>query len=476
MNRIFLLLKKYWLPILAFIISFAMFYPSLSGFFTHDDFYFLKISRVDSIGGFLNFFNPANDTNGIGVYRPLTLRVFYFLGSTIFNLNPLGLRIISFITFYLNVILVGYLAKLLTRNDKVSALSLFLYATSVTHFGQLYYIGAYQELFITFVFLSSIICFIKFPGNFLYSFIFFLIALMAKETAVMIPTAIVCVYFYLKSERRIKTSFKKVALSLLPFVSLLILYLYLHFFHFGTIEGDSYIWNFSITKAVNTTFWYFLWSLNLPEMLVDFVGPGVRLNPNLLKYWSNQIIPIFILFFIQIAIIFFAILKSKILNLKSIIFFSFSWFILTLLPVIFLPLHKFTYYLTLPLFGIVLLLSYIFINLKSKVYIVFCVVWVALSFFTLQLTKETNWITQGIQVSKRVHTYLEVNKQDLSGKKITFVDEPEDELLPWSPTSTLKIVLADNNFFEVFYPGVFAGVSYSGTGDVQIGSRQFLGY
>ena len=488
MTKVFRFIKKYWLPISAFIIAALMFFPSLSGFFTHDDFYFLKIANVSSWKDFINFFNPVIDIENIGVYRPLTLRVFYFLGVALFNLNPMALRTVAILTFCADILLVGFLAKLLTGNVKIAALSLFLYATSVTHFGQLYYIGAYQELFLTLTFLLSVIFFIKFEiengkrieyKNLVISIIFFLLSLMSKETGVMLPIVLVLVHLYLKATKRTKLNFKRIVFSLLPYAIILLTYLAMHFLGFGFIEGDSYIWNFSIPRAVNTTFWYFLWSLNLPETLVDFVGPGIHLNPNLLKYWSNQIIPIFALFVIQIILVayaFFKSLKSKILNLKSVIFLSASWFVATILPVVFLPLHKFTYYLTLPLFGVVFILSYLLINLKSKIYILFCIVWVAVSFISLRLTTETNWITQGLEISERVNTYFKENQSGIGAKKIVFVDTPEDSVLPWSPTATLKTVLSGNNFFDVFYPDLSSRVSYSGEGDIEIKSRQFLGY
>jgi len=487
-TKVFRFFKKYWLPISALVIATLMFSPSLRGFFTHDDFYFLKIANVSSWNDFINFFNPIKDIESIGVYRPLTLRVFYFLGATLFNLNPIALRIIAFLTFYVDIILVGFLVKLLTGNAKIAAFSLFLYATSVTHFGQLYYIGAYQELLLTFTFLASVIFFIKFEiesgkrikyESLVISLLFFLLSLMSKETGVMLPAVLVLVHLYLRATKQTKLNFKRIVFSLLPYAVIASVYLAMHFIGFGVIEGDSYIWNFSITKAVNTTFWYFLWSLNLPETLVDFVGPGIHLNPNLLKYWSDQIIPIFILFVIQIILViyaFFKSLKSKIINLKPVIILSSFWFVATILPVVFLPLHKFTYYLTLPLFGVVLTLSYLFINLKSKIYILFCIVWVAISLVSLRLTTETNWITQGLEVSERVNSFLKENQSGIGGKKIVFVDTPEDSVLPWSPTATLKTVLSGNNFFDVFYPDLSSRVSYSGEGDIEIKSRQFLGY
>lgn len=479
-------IKKYWLCIASFLISFLMFFPSLTSFFTHDDFYFLKISKIENFSQFINFFDPVNDSENIGVYRPLPLRVYYFLGTSVFNLNPLYLRIISFITFFIDILLVGYLVKLLTKKEKIAAVSIFLYAVSVTHFGQLYYVGAYQELLITFLTLMTVIFFAK--SKILLSFLFFILALMCKETAVVIPGLLGAIYLFQNWGKINKPSIKKLLLQLLPFILITIVYLYLHFFHFGTIEGDSYVWDFSLTRAANTTLWYLLWSLNLPEMLVDFVGPGIHLNPNLVKFWSSQIIPIFILFGIQLIILVTGLVKFIVKARKKLLPFNFHllafcilWFVATILPVVFLPLHKFTYYLTLPLIGVVLLFSYMIYN--SRFLILFCVVWLMLSFFSLRLTVETNWITQGLKTSGRVFEYFKENQNGMNEKTIVFVDSPDDETLPWSPTKTVKTVISNKNFFDLYFPNLSNNIFYDadnalkgGEGEVHINSRQFLGY
>ena len=465
-------IKKYWLYIVSIVISFLMFYPALSSFFTHDDFYFLKISKAQNLSQFIGFFDPVNDPMHIGVYRPLPLRVYYFLGTSIFNLNPLGLRVISFITFFINILLVGHLTKILTKKDSVSSIAAFLYAVSVTHFGQLYYVGAYQELLIALLTLLSVVFFAK--SKIIRSFILFIIALMCKETAVVIPGLLGAVYLFQTWEGKKKFSFKKLVLQLTPFILVTLVYLYLHFFHFGTIEGDSYIWDFSPIRAINTTLWYFLWSLNLPEMLVDFVGPGIHLNSNLFKYWSPQIIPIFILFTTQALVLCYLFVKSKTRELRSLILFCAFWFLATILPVVFLPLHKFTYYLTLPLVGIVVLISYLIHDSKLK--IIFCIIWLLISIFSLRLTLNTNWITQGVKISERVYTYFKENSKSLEGKKIVFIDTKEDEALPWSPTETVKTVISDKNFFDLYFPNLSDNISYGGEGEVKINSRQFLGY
>ena len=285
-----------------------------------------------------------------------------------FHLNPVPLHIISFATFFINIFLVGVLIKLLTKNRKIALISSFLYAVSATHFGQLYYIGAFQELCLTMFFLASVILFIKYEvdikekhsiNKLILSFVFFVLSIMSKETAVVLPFVLVLTHFYLKLTKRVGVSIKTLIYSLFPYITILGVYLFLHFHYYGLVSGDSYVWNFSPVRAINTLGWYGLWSFNIPEMLVDFIGPGLRLNPNLLRYWSKDIILIFILFAVQMGLAVYAFFKSSILKHKSILFFSIFWFIGTLVPVIFLPIHKFSYYLTLPLIGVVMVLGYL---------------------------------------------------------------------------------------------------------------------
>ncbi len=470
--------------ILIIIVSFIIFFPSLFAFYTNDDFFFLKIANVSSLNDFFSFFNLIKDTGNIGVYRPLTLRVFYFLTVEFFHLNSLPLHIISFATFFADVFLVGRLARLLTKNNKIALLSSFLYAVSATHFGQLYYIGMFQELFLTLLFLASVIFFIEYEleekrsaGKLIISFIFFILAMMSKETAVVLPVVLVLTHLYLKLTKRANVLVKTFILSLIPYVVVIALYLFLHFRYFGLILGDSYIWNFSPLKAMNTLIWYVLWSFNIPEMLVDFIGPRFYINPNLFRYWSNEMVPILILFLVEICITFYAFIRNK-FSLTTIycLLFTILWFGITLLPILFLPIHKFTYYLTLPLVGVVISLSSLLVNLKSRSYILFCVVWTVVSVLTVRLAVQTSWITQGERISERVYMYFEKNKSNLTSKNIVFVDTPNDLSLPWSPTETVKTALSGNNFFDVFYPNLSKNISFEGEGDVTIESRQFLGY
>ncbi len=470
-----------------FLVTYILYSPSLFGFYTNDDFFHLSISRAKTIQDFFNFFNLVKGPEGLGIYRPLTTQVFYFMGWKLFNLNPLGLHIISFLFFFLVIYLVYKFTMELTKKENVGLISAFLYATSATHFGHFYYLATFQEVGLAAAFLFSAIYFIKFLEDknlklYFLSLIGFILAVLSKENAVVLPFVFILIYFFLRLQKRVDASGKILSISLVPWVLFLAGYSYMRFFHYGFVTGDSYIWDFSARRTLNTLGWYTLWSFNLPEMLVDFVGPGLKFNPNLFKFWSREVIPILVLFVTEVAMLFYLVIKSKILNLKSIFLFFLAWFVLTLSPVLFLPLHKFAFYLTVPLVGFVVLLAYILVNHKSKILnLLFLSVWISSSIVTLTLTSKTNWITKGQETARSVHNYLLENTSTLEEyKTIAFYDTEEDKELPWSPTEVLRVTLSDQNYFKVFWDDKMTAGYYNSEEEakeeIKIKARQFLGY
>jgi len=475
-----------------FLISGVLFYPSLKVFYTHDDFFLLKISRIETFGQFLNFFNLIRGPEGLGMYRPLGMQTFYLLGWKLFNLNPFWLHLIAFLTLFTVIYLVYKLIKILTGNEKIGLTAAFLYAVSASHFAHLYALGTYVELLVTLFALLSCISFIhyiktKSLKGLIITFLYFLGGLFSKETFVIIPLLLFLIYLYFVfRKKKVLAKPKDIFLALTPFFATIAIYFLMRFKYFGFPEGDSYVWVFSF-RVFNTLFWYFLWALNLPEMLVDFVGPGLRFNPNLFKFYSREIIPIFSLFVVQLLLIlyFFINWLRKNRNQKlATLFFGLGWFAISLAPVIFLPLHKFTYYLTLPLIGVVLSISILLENTKSVILkMSFLATWLLLSILTLGLTSKTHWITQGARIAEKVHHYL-VENQNLirNHDEIVFYDTDKDKNLPWKPSEILKVVLSDQNYFKVFWNDKVTAMYYNSEDKIKagqiikIGARDFLGY
>lgn len=479
MNTIksFLFANRY--PILASLISLVLFWPSFTNFYSYDDFFHLKISNVSSFWEVLNFFNLIEAPSGWGFYRPITTQLFYFLGIKLFGADPFSLHVFS-AGVYISLIFIIYkLIKLLAKNELVAGISTVIYSLSASHFAHFYFLGAFQEVLMTFFVIGSVLAFLK--KKHLYSAIFMLLGLMSKETAVITPFLILVSHFYFNYRKKTDPKLPGLLKAMLPHGMLLISYIAMRVFFFGFATGDSYVWDIS-PRIFNTLFWYTLWSFNLPETLVDFVGSGLKINPNLFLYWGREFKVIFTLFtllMVSMLINLPLLIKGKKLKFEALIF-SGAFFILGLGPVIFLPIHKFPYYLTLPAIGFSLALSEILHRSKIQT-VIFILIFGILNLFTLNHTANTHWVTRGAEVAERVYNYASENRNDLSGKSISFYDIKEDEAYPFSPTETIYLSVSGQDFFDFYFkkferPAPVAVFGYNHNAEIKLESRQFTKY
>lgn len=473
--------KNILLFALIVFAALLLYLASFVNYFTHDDFFVFAISNANSLGGFLKYFYES--PGGWGLYRPISTQVFYTLSRILFGYNPFWIHVVLFGLFIAILILIYNIVFRITKNFKISYIATFLYATSATHFGQLYF-PATQEIWVAFFYLLSVWFFLKYElHNKLYfyclSILLFVLALMSKESALTLLFVLPALHWLLNK----KINLKRLLFRLTPFVIITLGYLVFRFYYYGFTSGDSYIWDFS-PRIVNTVMWYLLWSFNIPEMLVDFVGPGLNINPNLIKYWGRDMLFILTPFIGGIAMIVykFITLRNWLWKNYKIILFGMYWFIVTLVTVIFLPLHKFSFYLTIPLIGLVVIIAKLFEKSLRSTVIIFCLLWVLVSYATLNLTRNTHWITRGAQIAGRVTDYISKEVSRLSTvKTIVFCDTVGDEGLPWKPTKLIKDTLSGNNYFLTVQMGKYS-VEYldkcrkANKNEVMVQSRRFLGY
>ena len=119
---------------LAFLIIYSIvilfYYPVLTTFFSHDDFFHLKVSITDgSLKQFINFFDfHPFEERLIAFYRPIFREVFYNTFYNLFGLNQLPFRILSFVLHFANIYLVFTLTEKLFRNKFISYFATFFFA------------------------------------------------------------------------------------------------------------------------------------------------------------------------------------------------------------------------------------------------------------------------------------------------------------------------------------------------------------
>lgn len=423
------------------IFSLVIFSPGLVNFFASDDWYHLDVSRINNAKEFLNFFSLSHTPQSTPFYRPISTQLFFFIFQNLFGLNSLPFHLFIFALFAFNLYLINKLALIVFKNKYQSLITVFIYAFSATNFVRLYFISVVQEVMMLNFLLLAFLSYLKISkfSKFL-AFIFFILAILSKETAVVFP--LILITFDL-IKKRFNIS------RLIPYFLIIIPYLFIRYFGLGEGVVSSYVFDFSVRKILNTFSWYFLWSLGVPELLVDYTSRGFRILPRFytdFPYWSKIILP-----FILLAIISFFILLAK--NIKSLsrnTILALAIFIIGLLPVIFLPMHKFTLQLTLPMVGFSLMIGSLF---KSKISLgAFLGAFVILNLLTNLLTYQTHYSVSRGKISQRVFEYFKSHYPKVDGSAyFEFINDTPDFGKEWGGSKQIAQATSNSDLFKVLY-------------------------
>ncbi len=411
MGRLVIFWKNYWPLFLIFLIVLGLYFPVFSLYFSQDDFFHLKMSQAESIGDFLGFFSPKNPY-GYSFYRPLTTQVYLFGIRFLFGLQPLFFHLVAFVFFLANLLLVFKIVERIVRNRNLGFLAAFLYAINASNLGSLAYIAVFEEIGMTFFFFLSFWFYLQKKK---WALLTFILALLSRETAIIFPLLLIFYEWMLGKKEWQKT---------FPFWLILFLYGFLRI-GMGLPNASVYQSVFSLNKICNSFFWYLLWGVGLPEMLVDFVGPGFEISPNLFNWYRTEMTIILgaSLLFLFLAVVAISKLPKK--NYKKEIFLV-VWFLATLLPVVFWPWHKFSYYLTVPLLG---LLGFIIVLLKNlpKFLMALTVFLLAvISLTTINLSWRTYWVITRAKIAENLVCDLKQKYPELpKGTSLYFQNDPD---------------------------------------------------
>ena len=232
--------------------------------------------------------------------------------------------------------------------------------------------------------------------------------------------------------------------------------------------AETYQVNLAPKPLLGNLRWYVLWSFGLPEMLIDYIGPGLHINPNLFKFYRTSILitVVWVLsFIILILISLFLILRKRIFQIlrERIFWFSILWFGVAVLPVVSFQWHKFSYYLTVAHFGFSLFLAFLLSQLFKVInpkYAGLLTLSILLIFFlgnlnTVKLTHKTNWVVSRAKLAKSILDDLKKNHSNISGDSVIyFSNDPNSPKInpQWGFSSTQAYVaLSGSNAVQVLY-------------------------
>ncbi len=397
-------LKKYhsWLLIIPPLISLSLYFSSLNYFFFQDDFYEIIISRAHNFQGFISLFKFLGNRSS---YRPIGLQTYFFTSYSLFGLNPVAFRAISFTLFFISYFLIIKVIKKITNSHNVGFLTASLWVISAIHFMSLTWIAASWLIIGLFLFLTASIFILNFSQNerkiyYTLSFIFFVLSALSFEFFVSFP--LIFGYYFLFIQKK---SLRQTILILSPFLLAVLIYAVFRsrYSYLPKITEYQLAFNFESLKAL---FWYGLWSLNVPEEFKKQIVTYILVfNKNFLsEFWplvlKSFLGAAFILFVGIIMPITAALKKSLKLN-YHLVGFSFVWFLAAILPVLILPNHTFAMYLTLPSIGVYLLISYLSVNFQKLWTIAFImIIWTLTSFSAVSFYRDSSWIYDSQRFAK----------------------------------------------------------------------------
>lgn len=325
------------------------------------------------------------------------------------------------------------------KSEIKALFAVLIYGFSVSNFTRLYFLSAFQEIALVIFSCLCLLCYLK--NQRWRSILFFVLAMLSKETAVVIPLILLVMDW---SNNKINLR------KLFPFAVFLLPYLYFRLYKFGGVSGETYLWNFSPAKTGNTLMWYFLWALGAPELLVDYIGSGLRPIPRFFTDYPLWWPVVLSLLFINLGFILYLFGKKiKKINRQLVSFIIL--FIVSLLPVLFLPLHKFALELGLPLVWFACGLAWLLPE-KGKLLSGFIIFYLALNLSMNYLTYTRHYSVGRAKISQNVLAYLSLNHpQPPNDSYFEFINDTLNHGASWGSSKQIANSIGGSELFRVLY-------------------------
>lgn len=398
------LIKRHLLAIfyLAALFILAIFYYSVLDFyFFQDDFFHINISQANNLESYVRFFKFRDDIIG---YRPISLQNYFFFATSVFNLNPVGFRLITLITLFVSSLIITKIVTKITKNANVGLVAAIFWLTASSHFYAVTWISAAYNVIGTFFFLITSLTFLKYLESekgryYLLSLLFFLITTGSFEFSPVWPIIFFVHLIF------INTPLTKCIKIITPYFIIAGFYIIGRFFFIKVPQIPEYQISLNVS-SIKAFIWYVVWAFNVPEEFKKQISHSLFVFNETFLWQFWQLIlktttqTLWIIFTAILIPIYFILRNKNEFSFLIIIFFA-SWFLAAISPVLLLPNHTFIMYLTLSSVGIYSLIAYILISSKKTYLLVLSVaIWILSSLTTVNFYKVNFWMIEAQKVAK----------------------------------------------------------------------------
>jgi hypothetical protein len=441
--------QKNW-PLLMSFASLFLYLPLLKSFFWQDDWYFLRLSQAQNIAQVWQFFSPWPNELSTPMYRPLTSQFFFLLMRSIFGMHSQWWYLVSILLTGLLFFAVWKWLKELGVSSRVRMVSQLLFAFSATHFYRISYLSAVQEIVMALCVVGALYFSAQKKMNVVLLLFFF--GLLSKETAVVTLPLLVAQMLYLK-----QWHWKEVFSA--GFMTLG--YLLLRFGVYGVdrVGDEQYTWVFSVARAVHTGIWYTVWSLGLPELTINYVGDGFRLLPHFWTDFPEFGRPVIGSFLLTIGSLALAAISGLWLRAQkkdaqwlASLAFPAVVLLMGLLPLLFLPDHKFPLGQTLGLLGLSLGFGFLLEKAQKALIFLSLAIFFLANSIALAFAYERHYAVTRSTIARTVYEELEPRVASWpKNQGIYFLNDPNATHPIWGSSKQIDQAINSEHFARVVF-------------------------
>lgn len=429
--------------LLALIVAYT-FRNSANFFFALDDFAWLLIAA--NIQNSWQLIEVFFQYNGAGTYRPLTQEVFFFINYQIFGLDFTAFHFTTLGIHIINTLLVYAILNQLRIHAFYCFLGAIIYGVNSSIFIPVYWISAITESGMALFYLTSILFFVIFLdsnkfSDYLFSLVFFIFALMSKESAITIPVTILLFYFYLKNRFSISSIVSGIKLAI-PFASVVFVYLLIRFVTIGFEGGGPYKPAFD-TSIIRNLWDYFKWSVNDLDLAISLLDRATR-----------YVFTSFIAYAVYLLVLS-GIMACFIIDKKTFLF-SLLWFVVALIPVLPYVDHAQNYYVNISVVSLSVLVASSFNKLGRRAKdaaVLFVICYVGISWAIVGHLEINSWVAKKSSIAKAdIESIKFLHPQLPKEAVLYFINADEDENTINSFKHLLRLYYK-NNDLEIFMDG-----------------------
>ena len=292
MNKILENIKKY--DILIFIIlGFLLYFPSLFfNFLDFDDFQYVinnEYLNGSSSIKFFDFFIPKFVRDDI--YIPLTFIIYWSI-IKLFGVSSFAFHFVNVFFYVSSTIVLFYLLKKIINNYSVVFWATVLYILHPCHIECTAWISAMgYNIASLFVFLSFLYFIIAFDENkklnYIYSVIFYILAILSQPIAVTLPAILFLWVFCFRKER-----LKESVIFIFSYIPFLFLYAYLYRQTILTNNRFTFV-NYNILEKMS------IWGFDIFNVLFPMNLSIIKIKPSLFYIVPLLLFLLLFLYFIK---------------------------------------------------------------------------------------------------------------------------------------------------------------------------------